>query len=116
MQEFGIQQSSLDVSTDLTSSGAVNIITKSGTNTLHGSGFGFFRRSDFGANTAAEVDPGTAKPPFSRDNYGARLGGPAIKNKLFWQLEYEKLQQQSALTTNTLVDRALDRNASGRTE
>jgi hypothetical protein len=52
VQEFGIQQSSLDVSTDLTSSGAVDIITKSGTNSLHGSGFGFFRRSDFAANNA----------------------------------------------------------------
>ena len=38
VQEFGIQQSSLDVSTDLTSSGAVNIVTKSGTNSFHGSG------------------------------------------------------------------------------
>ena len=52
VQEFGIQQSSLDVSTDLTSSGAVNIITRSGTNTIHGSGFGFFRRSEFAANNA----------------------------------------------------------------
>ena len=52
VQEFGIQQSSLDVSTDLTSFGAVNILTKSGTNSLHGSGFGFFRRSEFAANNA----------------------------------------------------------------
>ena len=52
VQEFGIQQSSLDVSTDLTSSGAVNILTKSGTNTFHGSGFGFFRRSEFASNNA----------------------------------------------------------------
>ena len=54
VQEFGIQQSSLDVSTDLTSSGAVNILTKSGTNSLHGSGFGFFRRSEFAANNAPD--------------------------------------------------------------
>jgi hypothetical protein len=104
VQEFGVQQSSLDVSTDLTSSGAVNIITKSGTNTMHGSGFGFFRRDSFSANTAPEVDAGTPKPPFSRDNYGGRLGGPIFKNKLFWQAEYEKLQQQGALTTNTPFD------------
>jgi len=39
IEEFGISQSSLDVSTDLTSSGAVNIISKSGSNTIHGSGF-----------------------------------------------------------------------------
>ena len=100
VQEFGIQQSSLDVSTDLTSSGAVNILTKSGTNSLHGSGFGFFRRSEFAANNAPIITTGTAKPPFSRDNYGGRLGGPFIKNKWFWEAEYEKLQQVGANTTN----------------
>jgi hypothetical protein len=103
VQEFGIQQSSLDVSTDLTSSGAVNIITKSGTNGLHGSGFGFFRRSEFAANNAPVITAGTPKPPFSRDNYGGRLGGPFIKNKWFWELEYEKLQQQGANTTSVNV-------------
>ena len=100
VQEFGIQQSSLDVSTDLTSSGAVNILTKSGTNNLHGSGFGFFRRSEFAANNAPIITADTAKPPFSRDNYGGRLGGPFIKNKWFWEVEYEKLQQVGANTTN----------------
>jgi hypothetical protein len=115
VQEFGIQQSSLDVSTDLTSSGAVNIITKSGTNSLHGSGFGFFRRSDFAANNApiicnaASLQAGlcdaldTPKPPFSRDNYGGRLGGPFIKNKWFWEVEYEKLQQVGANTTSVVA-------------
>ena len=42
----------------------------------------------------------TPKPPFSRDNYGGRLGGPIIKNKWFLQMEYEKLQQQGANTTS----------------
>jgi len=50
IQEFGISQSSLDVSTDLTSSGGVNIITKSGTNVIHGSGFGFFRDAGYAAD------------------------------------------------------------------
>ncbi len=112
VQEFGIQQSSLDVSTDLTSSGAVNILTKSGTNSLHGSGFGFFRRSEFAANNAPIICDNdslqaglcdsldTPKPPFSRDNYGGRLGGPFIKNKWFWEVEYEKLQQVGANTTS----------------
>jgi hypothetical protein len=112
VQEFGIQQSSLDVSTDLTSSGAVNILTKSGTNTFHGSGFGFFRRSEFAANNAPLICNSqslaaglcdalnTPKPPFSRDNYGGRFGGPIFKNKLFFEAEYEKLQQVGANTTS----------------
>src|SRR5205823_9442568 len=43
IQEFGISQSSLDLSTELTSSGAVNVTTRSGTNDLHGELFGLFR-------------------------------------------------------------------------
>ena len=79
IQEFGIAQSSLDVSTDLTSTGAVNIISKSGSNSLHGSGFGYWRRSDFAANNGPLDVENPDKPPFSRDNYGGRLGGPFIK-------------------------------------
>jgi hypothetical protein len=98
IEEFGIAQSSLDVSTDLTSTGAINIISRSGTNEIHGSGFGYWRRSDFAANNGPldELDP--VKPEFSRDNYGGRLGGPLVKNKLFWFLSYER-QKQAGQTT-----------------
>jgi Carboxypeptidase regulatory-like domain len=100
IEEFNISQSSLDVSTDLTSTGAVNIISKSGTNTIHGSGFGFWRRSDFAANNGALdiLDP--TKPPFSRDNYGGRLGGPLLKDKLFWFMSYERQKQAGAITAS----------------
>jgi hypothetical protein len=100
IQEFGISQSSLDPSTDLTSSGAVNIITKSGTNTPHGSGFGLWRRSEYAANTAPTSLLNPPKPPFSRDNYGGNIGGPFIRDKFFWHVEYEKLQQVGANTTD----------------
>jgi hypothetical protein len=103
ISEFGISQSSLDPSTDLTSTGAVNIISKSGTNTFHGSGFGFWRRSDFAANngTLDQLDP--AKPVFSRDDYGGRLGGPIFKDKLFAFLSYERQKQAGALTASEPV-------------
>src|SRR5258707_517065 len=93
IEEFGISQSSLDSSTDLTSTGAVNIISKSGTNTFHGSGFGFWRRSDFAANNGALDQLNPVKPVFSRDDYGGRLGGPIFKDKLFAFLSYERQKQ-----------------------
>jgi len=98
ISEFGISQSSLDVSTDLTSTGAVNILTKGGTNTFHGSGFGFWRRSEFAANNGPLDVENPEKPPFSRDNYGGSLGGAFIKNKLFGFLAYERQKQQGAIT------------------
>jgi hypothetical protein len=100
IEEFGIAQSSLDVSTDLTSTGAVNIISKSGNNTIHGSGFGAWRRSDFAANNGQLDALNPEKPPFSRDNYGGRLGGPLMKDKLFWFLAYERQKQQGAITAS----------------
>ncbi|HET8966421.1 MAG TPA: TonB-dependent receptor [Candidatus Acidoferrum sp.] len=100
IEEFNISQSSLDVSTDLTSTGAVNIISKSGSNAIHGSGFGFWRRSDFAANNGSLDVEDPEKPPFSRDNYGGRLGGPFIKDKLFWFASYERQSQVGAVTAN----------------
>ncbi len=96
IQEFGISQSMLDPSTDITSSGAVNIITRSGTNDIHGSGFGFFRDARFAADQRLDkTSPTTAKPPFDRQNFGGRAGGPFIKDKLFWHVEYEQTNQDS---------------------
>jgi hypothetical protein len=101
IQEFSIAQSSLDVSTDLTSTGAINIISRSGTNDLHGSGFGFFRRSEFAASNASLSNTDNPpKPVFSRDDYGGRLGGPFIKDKLFWEVEYERQKQAGQITAD----------------
>lgn len=91
IQEFQIGQASLDMSTELTSSGAVNVTTKSGTNGFHGEAFGQFRDSSVGAAAL----PGGAHPPFQRSQYGADLGGPIIKNKLFFFGDGERTKQDT---------------------
>src|SRR5579862_7900609 len=91
IQEFQIGQASMDMSTELTSSGAVNVTTKSGTNSLHGEAFGQFRDSSIGAAAL----PGGAKPPYQRSQYGADLGGPIIKNKLFFFGDGERTKQDT---------------------
>lgn len=87
IQEFQVSQSSLDLSTELTSSGAVNVVTKSGGNKWHGEGFYLFR--DHGA--AADIADSNLY--FQRNNYGGNLGGPIIKDKLFFFADVERLQQ-----------------------
>ncbi len=52
IQEFQLSQSSLDLSTELTTSGAINVTTRSGTNAIHGEAFGFFRDSSLAASSA----------------------------------------------------------------
>lgn len=91
IQEFSIGQASLDMSTELTSSGSVNVTTKSGTNAIHGEAFGQFRDSSVGAAAL----PGGASPPFQRSQYGGDLGGPILKNKLFFFADGERTKQDT---------------------
>lgn len=89
IEEFNVSRSSLDISTELTSAGAVNVTTKSGTNTLHGQGFYNFR--DRNALTADF--PGGANSYYQRNNFGGRFGGPIWKNKLFFFMDAERMKQ-----------------------
>jgi hypothetical protein len=92
IQEFQLSQSTLDLSNDLTSSGAVNVTTRSGTNSFHGEAFDLFRDSSMAANLP--VTPGF-KAPFQRSQFGGRFGGPVIKDKLFFFMDGERTKQDS---------------------
>ncbi len=87
IKEFQVSQSSLDLSTELTSSGTINIATRSGTNELHGEGFFYWR----GDQTSAKI--GDPPSVFDRKQFGASLGGPIIKDKLFFFGSGERTQQ-----------------------
>src|SRR5882724_980850 len=92
ISEFQVGQSSLDLSTELTSSGAVNVVTKSGSNSWHGQGFYLFRDHSIAADIA-NVDV-----PFQRNNFGGNLGGPIFKNKIFFFVDAERLKQDQIET------------------
>ncbi|PYT66214.1 MAG: hypothetical protein DMG42_30015 [Acidobacteria bacterium] len=94
IKEFQISRSTFDVSTGLTGSGAVNIVTKSGSNELHGSAFLLWRDDAFAARIGQEP---TA---FDREQAGFDVGGPFIRNRLFWFLNYERNNQDAAVVTN----------------
>jgi hypothetical protein len=90
IQEFQLSQSSLDLSTELTSSGAVNVTTRSGTNDFHGEAFDLFRDS----STAARLPtPPGLNAPFQRSQFGGQLGGPIWKSKAFFFLDTERTKQ-----------------------
>jgi hypothetical protein len=90
IQEFQVESSSLDLTTELTSSGAVNVSTKSGSNSVHGEGFGFGRWH----NTAARIAPEDLF--FRREQFGSDVGGPVIKDKLFFFMDWERTRQDLA--------------------
>ena len=90
IEEFQVSQSSLDLSTELTSSGTVNVVTKSGTNELHGSAY-YYGRSD---QTSARIAP--EQLDFGWKQFGADLGGPIWKTKLFFYGNFERTDQSLA--------------------
>ncbi len=87
IQEFQIEQSSLDLSSGMTSSGAVNITTRSGSNALHGEGFYDGRSHDIAARVAPE------DLFFRREQFGGNVGGAIIKDKLFFFADWERSRQ-----------------------
>jgi len=88
IQEFQLAQSSLDLSSELTSSGAVNIVTRSGGNQIHGEGFGLFRGNQIAASL-----PGLPSPTFQREQFGGSVGGALIKDRLFLFIDGERSKQ-----------------------
>ena len=85
--------------------GQIDLVTKSGTNDWHGSVFGYLRNSVFDARNFNDFDlnGNPAIPPFRFGQYGMSLGGPVVKNKLFFFLNYEGLRQYAATTNQLLV-------------
>jgi hypothetical protein len=101
IQEFQISRSTLDASTDLTSSGAINIVTRSGGNEFHGAGFGFFRDESYASDLRLnKTTPTTEKPPFDRQILGGRAGGYIVKDKFFWHAEFENNNQDGQQFTS----------------
>jgi hypothetical protein len=94
IDEFQISQSTLDLSNELTSSGAVNVTTRSGTNDYHGEGFAYFRDSVFSAALPAPPPPAPPlQSPYARNQDGGNFGGPIMKDKLFFFLDAEHTNQ-----------------------
>jgi hypothetical protein len=92
IQEFSVAQSNLDLSNELTSSGAVNVTTKSGTNAYHGEAFGIFRDHAIGSASLPHATS-LPSPYYQRNQEGGNFGGPIIKDKLFFFADGERTLQ-----------------------
>ena len=98
VEEFQLSSANFDLSTGITSVGAVNIVTRTGTNDLRGSGYFFFRNNDMAAYPALRRDPLNPSPEFARRNPGAWLGGPLKRDRLFFFANYEHTDQESVVS------------------
>ena len=84
---------------------AINAVTKSGTNALHGSAYEYFRNSVLDSMNYFDA-PGE-KPTFKRNQFGGSLGGPIKKDKAFFFVNYEGLRSGTGLTSRAIVPTSL---------
>ena len=103
MQEFRIQTSSFAPEYGRTPGGQVAIVTRSGTNALHGTLFEYFRNSALDANDWFANYNGLTKPAERQNDFGGVFGGPLLKNKTFFFFSYEGLRLRLPSTQETVV-------------
>jgi Carboxypeptidase regulatory-like domain/TonB dependent receptor-like, beta-barrel len=106
IREFSVLTNTYSAEYGRSSGGVINAITKSGTNTLHGTAFYFHRNSALDARNFFDI----SKPPFRRHQFGGSAGGEIKKDKLFFFSGYEGLRQFLSLSqsANTLSPNARD--------
>jgi hypothetical protein len=108
-QEFRVVTSGLGAEYGRAGGGVVNVATRSGSNDFHGSAYEFNRVSALASkdfDQAVRVDANgqpLKKSPFTRNNFGFSVGGPVIKNKLFFFNNSEWLRVRSDLNTTALI-------------
>ncbi|HXJ40030.1 MAG TPA: TonB-dependent receptor, partial [Bryobacteraceae bacterium] len=109
VQEFQVNANSFPAEIGRASGGAINVITKSGTNQLHGSVFEFYRDRGMNANTFVNNRAGVRKSPYHFNQFGGSVGGPVRKDKVFFFLNYDEQKNQSTqiMAPNSLPSAAL---------
>ena len=109
VQEFKVDNSTYSAEYGRNSGAIVNIATRAGTNEWHGEAFEFLRNNDLDARNYFNKK-GVAQSPFKRNQFGAALGGPILKDKTFFFASYEALRQRQGVTINTTVLSAAQRD------
>lgn len=107
VQEFQIATSRFSAELGRSASSVINVVTKSGTNELHGSG-SFFFRDDALQGLPATFDSANPKPSFDRQQYAFGIGGPVVKDRAFWFGAFEYRNQDGAVLVG-------ERNVAART-
>ncbi|MBI4478903.1 MAG: TonB-dependent receptor [Acidobacteria bacterium] len=100
IREYKVATNAFSAEYGMTMGSQVSLVTKSGTNEVHGSIFEYLRNS---ALDARDWDDIPNKPPFRRNNFGGSVGGPVIHDKAFYFVTYEALRQAIGNTTFATV-------------
>lgn len=100
VQEFRVETNAYGAEFGRMSGGQINVITKSGGNTLRGSAYEFHRNDALDARNYFDV---AGKPPFTRNQFGVTAGGPVRRDALFYFVGYEGLRETLGRTITSAV-------------
>ena len=120
IDNVNIVTNNFDADTGMAGGAAIAVVTKSGTNSLRGSAFIFQNRDEWNANTYFNNANKLTKPPVTASIYGGTVGGPIVKNRLFYFGSYERFNEERGPAGDLLgADRAdaagrLQRDSRGR--
>jgi len=103
VQEYRVITSNFGPEYGRASGGVVNIITKSGTNSFHGGAWEYNRLSAYTANTVTNAQSGIAKGEYTRNQFGYAIGGPVLKNKIFFFQSTEWARVRGAGSNQSLI-------------
>ena len=111
IQEFKVEINSPSAEFGRFNGGVINLTTKSGTNELHGSIFEFFRNEVLNARNlfAPQTPANPKKPLFRRNQFGFVLGGPVVKDKTFFFVDYQGTRQRLGVVRISTVPTVLQR-------
>src|SRR5579864_2959041 len=101
-EEFKVQTNGMSAEFGRTSGGVISMISKSGSNQIHGSLFEFLRNDKVNANDFFANKAGRARTPSRVNQFGGTVGGPMIKDKLFYFFNYEGYRDRTS-SLETLV-------------
>ena len=113
IQEFQVQPNVYNAAYGGAGAGFINTVTKSGTNDLHGDAFYYNRNSGTGTNDAIDKGAGNPKLQNTLQQFGADLGGPLVKDKVFFYFDYEQQRHRDPLYAVNQGQAAIDETSFG---
>src|SRR5271157_1391336 len=112
VDEFQVVTNNMSAEYGRSGGATINVVTRYGTNQLHGRAWEFVRNTDFDAAGYFKPDFG-GKPALHQNQFGVTLGGPLKKDKLFYFMDYEGFRQTSSFTDSATLPTCAERGFSG---
>ena len=106
VEEFRVQTNNSSAEFGRFTGGVINMVSRSGSNSFRGTIFEYHRNKALNSNTFFGKRAGLDKPPFVQNNFGGVLGGPVLRNKLFFFSSYEGYRNREGVLFRRTVPTA----------